>query len=146
MLLVSLVFILVGLVGVVANADTTYTSRMLGKGTSASCERGFTALVNGGTAAPFAYRAYDLNPSAESDPIIREVEREVAAAPAAWKQRWHEEDHACTYAVRRNFVIGSLCLAAGIAIFILRLRLPGRRRDLRTVQKGKEPDGTLAFR
>jgi hypothetical protein len=147
MLLASLVLILAGLLLVVANPNTTYTSTMLGQGTTASCERAFTALVGGGTTAPFAYHAYDLNPSAESDPIIRDMEREVAAEPARWEQRWHEEDHACTHTIRRNFAIGLVLLIVGVSLFVLRLRLPGRRRDLRVVEERRsQPVGTPGLR
>ena len=130
-LIASLILLIIGVVGLTAQAHTTYTSTMAGSGTSASCERGFTALTGGGSASPFAYHAYDLNPAAESDPIMRGVEASVAAHASAWKQRWHQEDHACVNAIRRNFAIGSFGCLVGFALFVLRLRLPGRRRDLR---------------
>jgi hypothetical protein len=74
------------------------------------------------------------------------MEREVAAEPAVWEKRWHEEDRACAHNIRRDFAIGVVLVVAGITLFIVRLRLPGRRRDLHVVNEGKRADGTLALR
>jgi hypothetical protein len=131
MLVVSLPLLIVGGVLLFANGSWSYRSTVAGDTKTAQCRPGITALVGGGTRSPFAYHAYDLNPSNEPDPTMRAVEQTVARDAAQFDKMWHEEQSACVRDVRYSFAAGTTMLLAGVALFVLRRRLPGSRRDMR---------------
>jgi hypothetical protein len=131
MLVVSLPLVVLGGLLLFANASWAYKSTVAGDTRTAHCQPGVTALVGGGTRSPFAYHAYDLKPSNEPDPTMRMVEQSVAKDAQQFEKMWHEEQKACVRDVRYSFGGGTLMLFGGVALFVLRRRLPGSRRDMR---------------
>jgi hypothetical protein len=80
-----------------------------------TCRAGITALVGGGTT---------------TSPDIMNLHPPQMPYDAT-EQWWRSENAACVGHVRIQFAIGFLLLVGGVALFVVRRRLPGTVREAR---------------
>jgi hypothetical protein len=109
LLLISSLLMLGGLALWVSVPTVSYADGV----NQASCAATITAVAGGGTREPRDHYAAS---------ILR---------PNLAKTAWQSDDRACTQELRIRFVIGLMAVVAGVALFVLRRRLPGRFRSLR---------------
>jgi hypothetical protein len=79
----------------------------------ATCSMTFTAIAGRGTSEPRDYYA----------PMI--------LRPNIAKNAWQADNRVCTQEMRIRLVIGFMAMIAGVGLFVVRRRLPGRWRSLR---------------
>ena len=110
LLVVSLAMVVVG---VLLLGSTTTVSYGVGNVDQASCRSTLTAPVGGGTSEP------------------RNLYTELVLRPSAATELWSADNAQCVRQVRMAFAAGAMLVVGGIALFLLRRRLPGRVKDLR---------------